>query len=452
MQSNYRKTDNYKDKNFIRNLFMLAAPITVQELLNSSVNMMDTFMIGRLGSAPVTAVGLSNQVFFLLSVLMFGINSGAAIFMGQYWGKEDVKGVHKVMGISFVLSMIVVAFFFAGAQLYPNEIMHIYSKDSQVIRLGVQYLKIVSFSYVLTGIIQCANYSLKSTGSAGVPMVCTLVSLVSNVALNYVFIFVANMGVMGAAYATLIARTIEVLVQFMLITILRKPVATLKIWEYFAWDIKFLPGYFKVTLPVLLNETAWALGMSVYNIAYKYNGTVAQAAVQIASVVQNLAVNFGMGIGLACGIMVTNAIGAGDRGRAISYSRRCPKIGVAFCIVIGILLAVYANDISQLFRISNEARLYARYMIYVVAVGTVFKTLNYIYVIGVLRSGGDTTFCLLLDAGTVWLIGVPMAFLGAAFLNLPIYITFAMVYIEEVVKVFIAHARVSKNKWAKRIV
>jgi Na+-driven multidrug efflux pump len=192
--------------------------------------------------------------------------------------------------------------------------------------------------------------------------------------------------------------------------------------------------------------------MSVYNVAYKYNGTVAQAAVQIASVVQNLAVNFGMGIGLACGIMITNAIGAGDRERAVSYSRKCPKIGIAICVVVGVVLAIYADDISHLFRISDEARLYAQYMIYVVAVATVLKTLNYIYIIGILRSGGDTKFCLLLDAGTVWCIGVPMAFLGAKVLGLPIYITFAMVYTEELVKVFIAHARIKKNKWANKIV
>lgn len=450
MQNNYRY--RFRDRDFVRKLFVLALPIMLQELMNSSVNMIDTFMIGRLGPEEVTAVGLSNQIFFLFSVIIFGINSGASIFIGQFWGKEDVRGVHKIMGIVFTVSAFITILFFCGARFFPQQIMSIISNDQNVIDLGCTYLGIVCYSYIFTAIIQCINTSLKSTGNAGVPMICTMFSLVTNAVLNYILIFRFNMGVAGAAFATLTARTVEVFIQLVLVIALKKPIATIRIKEYFAVEKGFLPGYFKVTVPVLCNEFLWALGMYVYNIAYKYSGTTAQAAVQIASVVQNLAIVIGLGMGLSCGIMISNAIGAGDKHIALDYSRRCPVIATGFCIASGIILSLFAKDISMLFKISSEARLCVQYMIYVVAVGTVFKTLNYIYIIGVLRNGGDTKFCLLLDAGSVWLLGVPAAFLGSAVLGLPIYVTFALVYVEELIKSFLARSRVRKNKWINSLV
>jgi len=439
------------DKVFFKTLVFLAVPIILQEILNSSVNMMDTFMIGQLGDIEVAAVGLANQIFFLFSLMLFGINSGASVFMGQYWGKGEIESIHKIMGISFVLSFSAAFLFCFGALCIPETLMNIYSKDELVVQQGVKYLRVIALSYFMSAFIITINTALKSIGQTKFPMFTTFISLISNIILNYIFIFILEMGVSGAALGTIISRTIEVLVQILLINKFKVPIAV-NIKNYFNADKEFTKKFLKLTYPVILNECMWALGTSIYNIAYKYSGTQAQAAVQISGTIQNLFMVVGIGIGAASGIILSNTLGAGDLKKAIRYSRNCIVMAVILSVIMGIGLFNCSGFIVSLFEVNDVVKLYAQRILFVVAVGMIFKTFNYTTVVGILRSGGDTRFCLILDASSVWFIGIPMAFLGSKFLQLPIYWTFALVYLEEFFKFFLSGKRVLSNKWANTIV
>lgn len=441
----------FKDKVFLRNITALALPIMLNELINSLINIMDTFMTGKLGAESVTAVGLSNQIFFLFNLCCFGICSGATIFMAQYWGSGDIKGVRRVLGMAAIFVESFALLFFIGAKAFPNEILSIYSNDESVIELGAGYLTIVSYSYLLTAFINVVNVALKAIGKATQPMFTTFISLVTNVILNYIFIFVMGYGVKGAAMGTLCARSVELIVQIILVFGRKLPIIG-NVRDYFVFDKLFIKKYFIVAMPVFLNEFFWALGTTCYNVAYKYSGTVAQAAVQVASSVQNLFVVAGFGVGAACSIVLSNTLGARDRERAIDYSKKAKGLSILFSMASSIILAILAPVIIKFFDIDEVGRRYALYMLYVVAAGIMVKNINYTNIIGILRSGGDTLAGLILDMGSVWLIGVPMAFLGSMVLGLPIYVTFAMVYVEEVVKMIFSQARVLKLKWANTII
>ena len=441
----------FKDKIFLRNLSILAIPIVINELINSLINVMDTFMIGKLGPTYVTSVGLSNQVFFLFILICFGLCSGASIYMGQYWGSNDTKGVRKVMGIGLIGGQIAAIIFFIAIRFFPRAIMSIYSKDEEVIQLGIEYLNIIGYSYFLTAIIVVINAALKAIGQAKQPMITTLISLLSNIVFNSIFIFGFGMGVKGAAIGTVIARAIELSVQLVLIKVRKIPILG-KPSDYIKWEEGFLLKYSKVAAPVLVNEFMWALGTTIYSIAYKYSGTVAQAAVQVASSVQNLFAVAGMGVGAACGIMISNTLGARDEERAVDYAFKATWLCVIFSLLSGAILAVAAPHIVSFFEIDDLGRKYATYMLYIVAICLVFKNVNYINIVGILRNGGDTFFTLILDTASVWLIGVPMAFLGSKILGLPVYITFAMVYSEEVVKLVFSQLRILKKKWVNTVI
>lgn len=441
----------FKDRIFLRNLGWLAIPIIINEMLNSLINMMDTFMTGKLGAASVTAIGLGNQVFFLFSLIIFGICSGASIFMGQYWGNNDIKSVHKVMGIAYLMVILDSAIFFVGALFFPEIIMGIYSKDPEVIRLGAGYLRVVGFSYVLTGLIVVNNAALKATRCAMQPMITTFISLIVNIICNSIFIFVMKMGVVGAAFGTLCARTIELITQIVIIKARNNAVLT-DFGDYFKLDKAFLKNYFIITTPVLLNEFMWALGTTVYNIAYKYAGTISQAAVQVANVVQNLFVVFGMGVGASCGILISNALGARDKDKAIDYAKKCTYLAILCSVFLGAVLFTISPFVVNLFDIENEGKHYAELMLWVVSIGMLFKTINYINIVGILRNGGDTIFCFICDTASVWLVGVPMAFLGAKYLGLPIYVVYAMVYSEEVFKTIASQTRVIRKTWLKTVI
>ena len=442
----------FKDTAFIKKLGMLALPIMLNEILNSFVNLLDTFMIGKLGEAPVAAVGLANQIFFLFIVICFGINSGSQIFMGQFYGRGEHGGIHKCMGTTFVLSVLLALIFECAAFMIPDKLMAIYSKDPAVIELGVSYLRIVAFSYIIVAMTVLINAALKSTGQVMQPMCTTFISLVCNFIFNLLFIYGLKLGVRGAALATLTARSIELFAVVLLVK-LKKHIIAARARAYFSGlDKTFLKGFFAVVIPVILNELMWALGTTIYNVAYKYSGTVAQAAVQIAGTVQNVFMVAGIAIGSACGIMIANALGADDRERAVYYSRKSMSTSLVFSTAAAVCLALAAPYIAGFFDVTEQARRYARIMMYITSVGLYIKTLNFITIVGVLRNGGDTRFCLIADAATVWFVGVPMAFLGSAVLSLPIYVTFAMVYMEEVVKLFVTVPRVLNNKWIKTLI
>lgn len=442
----------FDDKAFFKKLSALAVPIMLNEILNSSVNLLDTFMIGKLGEAPVAAVGLANQIFFLFIVICFGINSGSQIFMGQFYGKREYDGIHKCMGTTFILSVLLSVLFELAAFAIPDRLMTIYSKDPQVIELGVSYLRIVAFSYIIVAMTVMLNAALKSTGRVIQPMCTTFISLVCNFVFNLLFIYGLKLGVRGAALATLTARSIELLAVLILVNA-KKHIIAAKPRAYFkGLDRVFLKAFFVVVVPVILNELMWALGTTIYNVAYKYSGTVAQAAVQISGTVQNEFMVAGIAIGSACGIMIANALGADDKERAVYYSRKAISTSLVFSTVAAICLALAAPYIAGFFDVTDEARRYAKIMMYIISVGLYIKTINFITIVGVLRNGGDTKFCLIADAVTVWFVGVPLAFLGSAVLKLPIYITFAMVYTEEAVKLFLTVPRVLKNKWINTLV
>ena len=441
------------NKKFLRLLLYIAPPIVIQELLNTSINLLDNVMIGRkLGAAEIAAVGISNQLFFLFVVVLFGINSGAAIFIGQYWGKNDRESIFKTMGISVSAGSAVGALFMIIALFFSKPVLGLFSRDAQVISLGMEYLGIMAFSYIITAITISRNTALRATGNTKLPMFTAFASLVTNFIFNYITIFILDMGVAGAAISTVIARVVEISAQQILIYKLKMPILG-KFKQYFEFDLPYVKEFFKVTIFVILNEFLWALGVSVYNIAYSYCGTDSQAAYHMGTTIMQIFQVFGMAIGTATAIILSNALGAGEEERAIRYSRKCLKLVLFISIVMSLILiacsplilAFYQNVEPQVLAITQS-------LIYAIALAMIPKTVNYTAICGILRSGGDTRYCMLLDIFTVWLIGVPLGFAGAMYFKLPIHWVVILTYSEELVKIFFALQRSFSNKWAKTLV
>ncbi len=439
------------DKKFYKRLAVLALPIIAQELVNSSVNILDSFMVGTLGLSSINGVGFANQIFFLFTLVLFGMNGGGSMFMGQYWGRNDVKSIHKVMGVSASSAMVVALLFFAGAMFIPEFLIGLYSNEADVIAEGVIYLRIVSFSYFCTAFSTGVNASLRSIGQTKIPMFTTMIALGCNALFNYLCIFVFKWGVAGAALATVTARVIELIAQIVIVRVHRIPIGT-KLRNYFSFDQAFVKNFFKFVSPIIINEFVWALGTTIYNIAYKGVGNEAQGAVQISGAIQNLFMVFGMAVGTACGIMMTNALGANEFEYAKRGGRKCMLIGVGLAAIMGGMLIVCSPLILGVYDVADHVKEMARMNLVVIAGAMLFKTYNYTTICGILRSGGDTKFCLIMDIGGVWLVGVPLAFIGSYLLDVPIYVVVAMVHLEEVFKFIISTRRVFSNVWVRNIV
>lgn len=443
-----------ENKHFLHLAMKIAIPVTIQQLINSMLNILDIFMIGKLGIEQITGVGLANQIFFLFTIFVFGINSGASVFMSQYWGKNDVSGIHKTIGISLTLSMLTALVFAFCGFFFPKTILSIYSNDMNVINMGSKYLKIVVFSYIFSSVTTVFNFSLRCIGETRLPMNISIISLFINAGFNALLIFglfgFPALGVAGAAIATLIARVVELFAIIFFSVKYKFPIIT-KIKNYFSFDTQRIKNYLKVGGFVIINEVLWAIGTSIYNVAYKFAGTNAQGAMQIATTICDLFFVISIGIGSAAAVSLGIFLGEKNFAKAELYEKKFFKLAAASGIVMSVLLAILIPFILSIFNISEEVYDYSYKILISISLLMTFKFTSHIIIVGVLRCGGDTKYSMLLDFFGVWILGIPAAFLGTAIFHLPIYIVAFFVYFEEFVKTIIGLRRIKTKKWIKNL-
>ncbi|WBW99659.1 MATE family efflux transporter [Oceanirhabdus sp. W0125-5] len=446
-----------KDKGFIKALVTVAIPITIQNFFSTSLNFVDNIMIGRLGKEAIAAVGQANKLFFLFILILFGVYSGSGVFSAQFWGKKDIPNIKRVLGLSLILGGAVSIIFSLAAILIPKTIMIMFSKDLEVIKLGTEYLRLIGISYLLTSVTFAYGMSARSVGLTQIPMYASVISLIINTVLNYTFIFgkfgFEEMGVKGAAIATLIARCIEL---FVILYLVYKynggTIIAAKFNELFDFTLEFVGKILKTALPVIFNEFFWSLGMTFYAVIYGRISTEAVNSVEISNTILNLFMIIGRSIASASAVMIGNKIGDNNVEEANIYARRLCKLGVYVGLIMGVILIITAPLFVNLFNVEQAIKKDVITILVVLGFISFIKILNGILVVGVFRSGGETVFAMALDSGTVWFIGIPMAIIGGICLKLPIPIVIALVNIEEVVKVVIGMKRMLSNKWIKNIV
>jgi putative MATE family efflux protein len=444
-----------KDQEFYRKLLLVAVPIIVQNFISSSLNMVDTVMIGKLGDQSIAAVGLGNKVFFLFIVILFGVYSGASIFTAQYWGKEDVKNVRRVLGVSLILGVSIAFIFTLAIMIFPQGILKIFSKDLKVIELGAEYISVVGLSYIFTAISFAYGFSARTIGQGKIPMVVSAISLGINTIFNYILIFgnfgTMALGVKGAAYATLIARIVE-LILIMFIVYNSNIAIAAKFSELIDFSRDFVVKIFKTALPVILNEFFWSLGMTTYAVFYARMSTEAIASVQIGDTITGLFFILSIGLGNACAVMLGNEIGANNQEVAIDYSKKFFRVGIIFSSILAFILFIASPLIVSFFNVSEGVSNNTILILKIVSLFLVVKTCNMIIIVGILRSGGDTKYAMVIEMGSVWLIGVPLVWLGTTYWNLPIYTIVFLANLEEVVKLAIGIPRVISKRWVKNLV
>ena len=447
------RVKNAFEPSFLKTIFRTAFPIAMQFFLASAVNLIDVVMIGSLGDSAVAASGGANQIFFLLNLMLFGINSGASVFLSQFWGTRDLKNVRRTMGMMYLLGSVAVTLFTLGALLAPRFLVGFYVHEEPALSMGASYLRIVGISYPVTALSMILSMVCRCTGDVSIPTRASLLSIGINVVGNSLLIFglcgFPALGLDGAAIATAIARTAECL--FLVIIIYQKKLpGAAKVKELFAFDKSFVSKYIKTAWPVLLNEILWSTGISLYSVAYGLLGTEALAAVQISNTAIQLLFVFTRGLSNACGIFVGRTVGAGDREQALDYGYRfailLPVVG--FCTGL-ILIAIHPLLLS-LYQVSAETLAMAKALLILQALMGTVKADSMALVVGIFRAGGDTLFACLLDTGTVWLVGVPLAFLGV-WLGAPLWGVALLVACDDIAKVSIGFIHLFREKWVKNV-
>ena len=445
----------FGDKKFLNTMLKLAAPIMLQNLIFSSLNLVDGVMIGQLGESAVAAVGIANQIFFLVSLLFFGIGSGSAIFAAQYWGRKDTERIQSVLGLSLLMSISGAVLFSLVAILLPVQVISIYSKDPAVISQGSVYLQIVAFSYVVTAITNSFAFVLRSTENVKLPLLTSLVALSLNTLMNYGLVLgnfgLPSLGVKGAAIATIISRLIEVVLLLLIIYRRKLPVAA-KLPALLNFKILSIKKFFNTTLPVIATEIIWSFGITTYNVVYARIGTESIAAVNIAGTLDRIIFVVFIGLGNACAIMIGNRIGAQENELATDYAKKYLLLGAIGASALGLIMFLFVTPLLSFYQVSAATIDLTVKLISLMALSLPVRSLNLILLIGVLRAGGDTRVAFFIDAGSVWVVGVPMAFIGAYVLGLPVHWVYLMVLADEAVKLVFGLYRFFSQRWINYLV
>lgn len=446
----HRLVEYYRDPAYFRDLFRVGIPIAFQQLIFALLNMVGYVMIGQKGDSAIAAVGLAGQVYFLLNLVLFGIVSGAAMVTAQLWGKHDVRGIRKALALTLWLSVGVSLIFLALAETIPATLIGIYTSDAQVIAIGGEYLRIFAGSFVFFSITFAYGLILRSIGNVKLPMAISVASLGLNILLSYALIFgqlgLPELGVLGAAWAMFISRVVECSVLLSLVYASRSPAAA-SMRELLTLDRRFFLRMMKPILPVTVNELLWALGITTYNAVYGHIGTDALVAVNIAVSVDGLALVVFIGIANATSVLVGNKIGAGEEEDAYRFAGRSLGLGIGLAVLVGLGVLLLREPVIALYRVSPQAALAASRLLTIIGLMLWVRMTNMIIIIGILRGGGDARFSMFLDGFVIWILGVPMALLGAFVLHLPIHWVYLMVMAEEIAKWVLGLRRYYSRRW-----
>jgi putative MATE family efflux protein len=443
------------DKAFLRAALTLAVPVAFQQLITAALNMIDVIMVGQLGEASVAALGLANQIFFLLILFIFGVTSGMSIFTAQFWGKGDTESIRKVLGICLGVSVSVAFVFSLGATLIPETLMRFYSTDPEVIRLGSDYLRIVGLSYTLMAISFSYISILRSITQVKLTVVVSVLALALKTTIAYVLIFghfgFPALGVRGAAIGTSVGWAFECVLLLILVYAYKTPLAANPL-TFFRFDRIFLFNVLNTSMPAALNEVIWSFGITIYNAVYARIGTNAIAAINISATVEELVFVLFIGLGNACSVMVGNKIGEKDRATAFEYSRRFTILAVALALLGGVVVLLIRETVAGWYQLSPEAEGYLLKIMLVYAVSAWLRVFNFMLFIGALRAGGDTRYAMFTELFSIWVIGVPAALIGGFVLDLPVYVVYALVLLEEAAKAIVVFRRYISRKWINDLV
>lgn len=443
-----------RDRNFYKLIVAIALPIACQNLITFAVSMADSVMIGRLGEIPLSAVSLANQLFFVFMLFIFGLGSGGNILIAQYWGKGDTSSIHKIISIMYKVAIVFTLMFMAIGAIFPEKFMSVFSKDPQVIKLGVDYLKIIFISYIFFALTNVTINVLRSVQTVKISLVVYSVSLIVNIFLNWVLIFgnlgAPALGVKGAAIATTIARLFEFFIAIGFMLFIEKKIK-FKFKYILKTDKLLLRDFTLVGGPVVINELIWSLGSTMLAFIVAKMGTEVVAATSINNVVWQFVAIFIMGVGHAGAVIIGNTIGAAEYVKAQEYAYTLLIGAVILGLTGGMIMFGVRPYVLMLYKVSETTQLITMQIIAVSSGILLFQSLAFIIMIGILRGGGDTNFVLVMDVVFLWLVAIPLGYVAAVVFKLPIPLVYAILKCDEIIKVVISFFRVKSGKWIRNV-
>lgn len=445
-----------RDKSFYRSFFALALSLALQNLLVYGVNMMDTLMLGRYSQNAMSGVSLCNQVQFLLQMLVTGAGEGAVVLGSQYWGQNRTEPICHIIGAALRFGTALAALLFGLVLAFPAGILHLLSDDEAVIAQGVAYFRIICFSYLIFTTTNILVASLRAIGVVRIGYVISFSTLCVNVCLNWLLIYghagCPELGVWGAAVATLVSRTVELFIVLYYLKYREKKLrlTARKLWKI---DTRYLKDYFHVSFPVLLNQAQWGLAQMVQTAVLGHLGGDATAANALAVQLYQVLSVLCYGSASASGIVVGRTIGAGERQKLRPLVHTMEVLFIVIGLASGLAIFLARGPMLSLMggSLTARARQLSRQFISIIAVTTVGTSYQMACDNGIIRGGGDTTFSARMNLISMWLITVPLASAAAFLWKASAGVVFFLLKWDQLYKILPVALRLHSWKWVRSV-
>lgn len=440
-------------KEFYQKLWKLMIPIAFQSFMLASVAVGDTIMLGRIEQNAMSAVSLASQIQFIQNMMLGGITGAIGILGAQYWGKDNKERVNDIFMIGLRLAGIISISFFIGCCFFPEILMRFFTDEQVLIDIGCSYLRIAGCSYLLTGISQCYLSLMKITDRAVYTAWISAVTVVLNLLLNGLLIFglfgLPRLGARGTAYATLIARIIELIATIVITSKAGgfKP----NFRRMFQTEKILVKDFNKIMLPITGACLLWGVGFISYTAILGHMGTDATAANSVSAVVRDLACCLCNGIQVAGGIMVGNELGAGQLEKGKTYGIRLARLSVVLGIGTTLFVLLSVVPVTRFIILTDEARKLLVRMMIIMAVYMIGRCINTVVINGIFGAGGDTIFDMYSLVVMMWMVAIPLAFVGAFVWHWSPIVVYACTCLDEIGKLPWVYLHFKKYKWVKNL-
>lgn len=442
-----------ESKEFFKGLFVIVAPIAIQNLISSACNSLDVVMLGDVSQTAIAATSLANQVQFILMLFFVGMGSGLSMLTSQYWGKKDFKSIQILMGTALRISCSAGFFFCAATFLFPRVIMRLFTNEPPLIENGSLYLKTVSFAYFLLSVSQVYHAVLKSTEHVKTVTAITFIALGLNLCLNGIFIYgwlgAPKLGIFGVAIATVISRAVELLICILFSHRVKN--VRISLFNIVLRKAVLSRDFVVYSLPAVGNEFVWGAAFATYSAILGRLGEDIVAANSIVNVVRNLAsiLCFGMAYGGA--ILLGKQIGEGDLAKVKRNGTRLVRSTIAAGVIASVCMLAMRPLMPRLADLSEAASHYRDYLLFINSYSLLGATINTVLICGIFRAGGDAKFGFVLDSIAMWCVSIPLGLLSAFVFKLPPLAVYFILYLDEFEKMPIVVVHYLKGRWLKDI-
>ncbi len=444
-----------RNKAMIRKTLVLMLPIIMQQLISMGINFFDNIMIGHLGEVSIAAVSQSNQFYNMVVYLGMGIGSGAIVMTSQFWGSKDIDSLKKTTAMAIRVTVLIYLVFMALSVFAPNIVLKIFSGDPEVVAAGAPYIRIIGFTFIMAGLSSVSSYVLRSVNSVRVPLIGSTVSFFMNIFFNWIFIFgklgAPEMGIVGAAVGTLIARAFECLYIFGHLIFADKLIALRFRDIFIPSDTEIARNFRRYCIPLIISDTSLGVSLALVAVVLGHTGKEVTAATSMVNTIVQMLSILNMGVAGAAAVVIGNTLGEGNVERAKKEGNAYVLIALILGCILIVPLLLLEGPYLSLYTVSEITYGIAHDCIVINCMFLPMQMIAFMTSKGILRGGGDTKFLLKWDTILIWAVSLPLGALASFVWHLAPFWIYFLLRMEYPLKGLICLIRFMSGKWVNVI-